>query len=414
MKIGAIPVRPGYTAHRAATSQVEPQDTFERMKQELFPIQRPPTPRMRKFPLSAPPSRVDGTWVSAIDGGLVRFNDSSAVSWRVDTPGICKEKPAITPDGKVVVALQKRGSYSPGYKGLKVQAHDLKTGALLWENEQARGPVFSDSKGRLFARGADNRSLLRLDPETGEEVWSSYLGLNALVGRIDEVDPELLMLEARGVFAVDPESGELRYKKMMGAEYARRGDTLVVESGRGQLEICDLKTGEVRKTVDLKPKNMTTSFSVMVVLGRTPGGLNLIWGNPISNAEPMRVCAFDDDGNEIYSLMNMGTNVVADRHQDGTYIVPSPRLPGFEGIDGDTGATRWVWKREEENRFPNLFQTDDGGLYALYSDNSVREIRGQVLGQAMNDGPPAKEAEVEIEHLEDAVVIDGIELPYRD
>ena len=369
-----------------------------------------------KLQLSSAPTRAQDSWFASFPGGLARFKDSNQVEWHIPLKGVkCSRAPIATPTGQLIVGLEHQDYRSPGYRGIRLQAHDMKTGELLWKNEEAHGPAFCDDQGRLFARAADNQSLVRIDPVTGETLGEpTYLGLNGMVEKIEQISPDRLLVEARGTFVVDANSGEVIYKKS-GGEYATQGDNLVTEAGRMHLELSNLDTGELIKKIELKPKNLTSQFSIISLQGRTPRGTNLVWANPISNAEPSALFGFDDDGNEVFRKSVAASDLFIDRTSN-TYIVRVHSPAGFEGIDGDTGQAHWRWDHGT-NSLPELFQTDDGGLYARFGDNSVRALRAGGLDPDATPSsitPKKGNDEIEIVHLEDAVVIDGIALPYND
>ncbi|WP_435363299.1 PQQ-binding-like beta-propeller repeat protein [Haloarchaeobius sp. DYHT-AS-18] len=113
---------------------------------------------------------------------------------------------AVTTDDAVTAA----------FRNGRVTGYDPSSGTELWETDATiasprHGP-FSDQKGGVFAVHSSDNQLLRLDPSSGERLWSSQLGTET--GRAAAVAPPsfdegtLYLGADQRVMAVDIESGD--------------------------------------------------------------------------------------------------------------------------------------------------------------------------------------------------------------
>ncbi|WP_137285184.1 PQQ-binding-like beta-propeller repeat protein [Halorussus salinisoli] len=151
--------------------------------------------------------------------------DGVTERWRVEIPQLRQHEPIVA--GGRVYQLSD---------GLRVL--DTADGSELWRNAEIRTlPLVRE--GRLYAGTTDG--LVALDPETGESRWKRTFGENASVRAPATYAGERLYAPAdETLFALDPETGEVDWSRelfgrLLGSPAVYSGHYVAVASEAGKL-----------------------------------------------------------------------------------------------------------------------------------------------------------------------------------
>lgn len=125
--------------------------------------------------------------------------------------GVLPEPRRVMPQGgwqRVGLACDTRRAYFVSPEGDLIQAIDLRTGQLNWEQPRQDGIYLAGLvAGKLLVAG--DRSLKGLDPDTGEVAWQRDIGCPSGIGVVSGTN-YLLPLESGAVLLIDGATGRVQ------------------------------------------------------------------------------------------------------------------------------------------------------------------------------------------------------------
>jgi len=156
----------------------------------------------------------DAIYVGSYDGAVFRLDRSDGrVVWRFDGADWVGSSPALGRDGaSIYIGLEH--AIHGGSGGI---AHlDADTGALVWEH-RTPGQVHATPlvlPGGRIACGANDGLFRLLNPQTGQPVWTAWVGADVKAQATLSADGEQLYVGScdAAVYAIDRLSGEVRWR----------------------------------------------------------------------------------------------------------------------------------------------------------------------------------------------------------